>query len=1201
MKKNLFLATFIAVTCTFALYGSLDPKPQIQKPAPDAQSLGKFGEIPVDLFTGRVNINIPIYTIKYYDIEIPISISYHGGGIKVTEEAGSVGLGWTLNVGGVVNRIVRGMPDELNNNNNVVGYENLSKFSYNGYNGAGIANFIDVFKQRYPGREPTLLRAPQTPDQNYAAYLSSVYGREYDSGRFDTAADNYMFNVQGLSGAFVHEGGGNASNVILQSNDGVSVIKNANYSGYTITDADGYVYQFQDPERQTYFYKAGYSWQDTEWFHLPEHRFTYPSSWWLSSITSPAGETVSFHYRAAETKIIYPQSRSAGFTQIPRRYSEDGWSHMFYDDVHGGLYGFSTQDTVYRKVLESIETPNCKVRFYYREGTLFTSSPKLDSIAVFDKLNADALIEKTKFIYSAGGKAKLLTLTKSETVGDESQTYIFSYNPSSVSSINDKRRDHWDYYAPNSEGTFSKKDYLNIAVSAYTSTLFADRYACNETAANGMLTKITYPTGGTSNFDWEPHSYSRLGLLGLTVEPDRKPSQELVYNPQYTITKTLTLCGKTNNPLTNAEYTIGSSQTIVIDISSYYPPFEFMENYNKDTPENCISGWHGGNSYDEHTIGDKAHIRVKKNGTLIKIIHICSQIYPQFAMNVDAGTYTFELRNPREEIRCPFYLSEYFDRYGPGGIDASDYGYVYIRFGKHTGDWSGLEYKDVGGVRIKRITNRTETGGVAMFKEYHYVEDASNPNSPSSGVLTYPPRYGSLVTHCSTVVMHDNTPPPYKPGADISYTDCPQMLVLRSSGLPYTLNGGSHIEYSNVIESTVQTTGLPVNDPNRNSLRKTIYSYWTSADRGCADIDDTNYATVIPSDMLQLTSQSYRRGHLKEKIEYTDEEKTTTYDYEILEPFETNKITGAVFTVGDYTQYQGAGLYNNIPFPPYKDMGIVQYRVIPYNKRLKSTTVEGDKTNDYEAYTYESNLYSSSRSANMPLSYTTINSEGDTITQHFTYVNVTVGIAPNERTVKKIHTCVTVNKTSEKIIDAYRNEYAQGNIIEKYIALLNPANLPSASNYNAVALTGQKTESYRYYKNRLVQLTDHLSGVSTVYLWSYGGMYPVVEIQNADFDNIQNILFGVCNTSVELLHSTVPNINYSNPLDNLRAALPQSMVSTMAYKPLVGITSFTDPKGATTYFDYNGFGQLKECYIIENGQKKIVQKMEYQRAIGAQQ
>jgi YD repeat-containing protein len=245
---------------------------------------------------------------------------------------------------------------------------------------------------------------------------------------------------------------------------------------------------------------------------------------------------------------------------------------------------------------------------------------------------------------------------------------------------------------------------------------------------------------------------------------------------------------------------------------------------------------------------------------------------------------------------------------------------------------------------------------------------------------------------------------------------------------------------------------------------------------------------------------------------------------------------------------------------------------------LKEVNTTGSKSDDYQAYTYANNAYSDTRTANAPLSHSTINSEGDTITQYFTYLSVNL---------EKIKTCVTVKHG--KIIDAYRNEYdTQGRIVEKYIALLNPASLPSASNYNAVGLTDFKMESYLYNNNRLAQLTDHLSGISTVYLWSYQGSYPVAEIQNATFSNISNLLGS--NTVNTLFHTFTPDMSL---LNGLRTSLPASHVSTMTYQLLRGITSFTDPKGTTTYFDYTGFGKLKECYIIENGQKKIVQAMEY--------
>jgi YD repeat-containing protein len=50
-------------------------------------ALGKYVEVPVSPYTGVANISVPLYEIKSRDISVPITISYHGGGNKVGEEA----------------------------------------------------------------------------------------------------------------------------------------------------------------------------------------------------------------------------------------------------------------------------------------------------------------------------------------------------------------------------------------------------------------------------------------------------------------------------------------------------------------------------------------------------------------------------------------------------------------------------------------------------------------------------------------------------------------------------------------------------------------------------------------------------------------------------------------------------------------------------------------------------------------------------------------------------------------------------------------------------------------------------------------------------------------------------------------------------------------------------------------------------------
>ena len=109
-----FLCCVLLLACSFALRSQPSQiKPQqVIPPSPDAASLGKYGSIPVGLHTGVPNISLPIFTIKQGSLEVPISISYHASGIKVSETASWVGLGWTLNAGGAVSRSVVGKSDE---------------------------------------------------------------------------------------------------------------------------------------------------------------------------------------------------------------------------------------------------------------------------------------------------------------------------------------------------------------------------------------------------------------------------------------------------------------------------------------------------------------------------------------------------------------------------------------------------------------------------------------------------------------------------------------------------------------------------------------------------------------------------------------------------------------------------------------------------------------------------------------------------------------------------------------------------------------------------------------------------------------------------------------------------------------------------------------------------------------------------------
>src|SRR5207253_8323864 len=54
---------------------------EVVPPSPTVASLGKYGDIPVSLYTGIPNITVPLYNIEYGDLSLPVSISYHSAGV----------------------------------------------------------------------------------------------------------------------------------------------------------------------------------------------------------------------------------------------------------------------------------------------------------------------------------------------------------------------------------------------------------------------------------------------------------------------------------------------------------------------------------------------------------------------------------------------------------------------------------------------------------------------------------------------------------------------------------------------------------------------------------------------------------------------------------------------------------------------------------------------------------------------------------------------------------------------------------------------------------------------------------------------------------------------------------------------------------------------------------------------------------------
>src|ERR1019366_4211465 len=67
--------------------------PQPFPRSPTATALEKYGTYQVNEFTGVPDISIPLYTVESGGLQVPITLSYHASGNKVTDVASWVGLG----------------------------------------------------------------------------------------------------------------------------------------------------------------------------------------------------------------------------------------------------------------------------------------------------------------------------------------------------------------------------------------------------------------------------------------------------------------------------------------------------------------------------------------------------------------------------------------------------------------------------------------------------------------------------------------------------------------------------------------------------------------------------------------------------------------------------------------------------------------------------------------------------------------------------------------------------------------------------------------------------------------------------------------------------------------------------------------------------------------------------------------------------
>ncbi len=121
--------------------------------------------------------------------------------------------------------------------------------------------------------------------------------------------------------------------------------------------------------------------------------------------------------------------------------------------------------------------------------------------------------------------------------------------------------------------------------------------------------------------------------------------------------------------------------------------------------------------------------------------------------------------------------------------------------------------------------------------------------------------------------------------------------------------------------------------------------------------------------------------------------------------------------------------------------------------------------------------------------------------------------------------------------------------------------------------------SYDSYSNtgNLRQMTGR-DNTPVSYLWDANGIYPLAQVKGASYSQISSLDGKVCDYSSITLWS------------GLNSLASTALISTYSYKPLTGISSFTNPQGVTTYYTYDVSGRL---FMVRDDDKNILNRNRY--------
>lgn len=546
----------------------------------------KVSSFDVNEYNGTASIYIPLHTIKFNGLEIPIGIKYNSSGIKVDQLSSEVGLGWSIEAGGSVLKEINGKFED-----------NVPIKAGGGINQTDAGYIVQTFTRDIPD-----FYSVTAPNVNGRFIIDNTFTvREIDN--FKTSDIDY---VRGLWDSGTLQSYGHSLSDINFNKDTQSIKITKNKFTYSFNE-------WNHTDKLTYFYDHYYNGAN---YLVNSHSWSsthYNSEFLLSELKD----------NTTEKKLIFNYLPiSGGETNLGNMYSSklDNtnklnknriWDKIAYrnDDTGATTNNFSNK-TMYstysseafiKKYIKEIITDDEIITFNYensRDDLVITDykpgqtqgqeikAPYLKSIEIKNKFS-NTVVTKYVFNYSYFSsncnnshlckRLRLDSLDKfCNNVASYKESHTFNYfNTSTLPAVGSNAKDPFGYKANLAETVVSdgadlpKRPNLyqyidnvggnnfyyfsTIKIPSLSPIKIAGEYeqitSSLDDAKAWSLTSIIYPTGGLQSFDYEQNEFNWKGVAikgaGLRI-------------------KSIKLTNGTNNEETQYKYTIGEVAALPI-------------------------------------------------------------------------------------------------------------------------------------------------------------------------------------------------------------------------------------------------------------------------------------------------------------------------------------------------------------------------------------------------------------------------------------------------------------------------------------------------------------------------------------------------------------------------------------------------------------------------------------------------------------